>query len=132
VSRGGAGRGEGGGRRPRQVRGWHPTDELAGGHQDAAGLSGRVHTVRACAARGLTRQLRMRARAESEGRFCRRVAGARALPLLRAACRRGGLLRGGRGFPRGCGLRGGAGTFAVFPRMRLRTYALNSDPEPAK
>jgi hypothetical protein len=72
----------------------------------------------------------MRARAESEGRFCRRVAGARALPLLRAARRCGGLLRGGRGVPRGCGLGGGAGTFAVFPRMRLRAYALNSNPSP--
>jgi hypothetical protein len=49
--RGGACRGQGGGRR--QVRGWHPTDELAGGHQDAAGLSGRVHcSCVAASARG--------------------------------------------------------------------------------
>jgi hypothetical protein len=44
----------------------------------------------------------MHARAESEGRVCRRVAGARALLLLLAACRRGGLLKGGRGFPCAC------------------------------
>ena len=79
---------------------------------------------------GWTLKLCMFARAESEGRFCRRVVGARALPLLRAARRCGGLLRGGCGVPRGCGLGGGAGTVEVFPGMRLRTCAPNSNPSP--
>lgn len=75
---------------------------------------------------GMTRQLiTCVARAESEGRLCRRVASARPIPFLRAACRLGRVLRGGCGFSRGCGIGGGAGT---APLSSHASAHLHSEP----